>query len=167
MIRFLSSLVVLLSIAVCCGKNQYQMIKMRNRSLEPVYFLISSNVVPKVYEIARIRPITSSQIDEIKIEHADKEQTESIKHNLYRYLIEKDSMETLLTSESAGIFVNAISLQDIIRDRYNGKINVFIITESDLKNYSDKEIIDKKLYTRFKALKAEDVKEDMLILEYP
>lgn len=151
-----------------CKRGNPQVVALRNLSSENLYFLISENkVLTNTNEIARIRPITSNPFSEIKVEYEDKEQAESIKYNLHRYLIEKDSLTILLSSESAGTFVNAITIQSIIKDRYNGELNIFIITENNLKKYSDQEIIDKKLYRHFKALTAEDIKEDTLILEYP
>lgn len=150
-----------------CRRGNYQVIALRNLSSETIYFLVSENkVLTNTNEIAKVRPIISNPFSEIKVEYEDKDQAESIRHNLYRYRIERDSVGTILTSESAEIFVNAISIQSIIKDRYNGQLNIFIITENDLLKHSDQEVIDKKLYRYFKAVMAENIKEDTLTLEY-
>ena len=150
-----------------CKRGNHQVIALRNLSSETIYFLISDNkVLTNTNEIAKVRPIASDPFSEIKAEYEDKELAESIRHNLYRYRIERDSVGTILTSESAEFFANAITVKEIIENRYNGQLNIFIITENDLKKYSDKKIIDKKLYRHFKALKTEDIKEDILTLEY-
>jgi hypothetical protein len=123
-------------------------------------------VLTNTNEIAKVRPITSDPFSEIKVEYEDKEQAESIRHNLYRYRIERDSVGTILTSESAEFFTNAITVSEIIEDRYNGHLNIFIITENDLLKHSDQEVIDKKLYRHFKVVTTESIKEDTLTLEY-
>lgn len=150
-----------------CKRGNYQVIALRNLSSETIYFLISENkVLTNTNEIAKIRPITSNPFSEIKVEYEDKEQAASIRHNLYRYRIERDSSGIILTSESAEIFNNSVSVQRIIKNRYNGQLNIFIITENDLLKHSDQEVIDRKLYKHFKAVTAENIKEDTLTLEY-
>lgn len=150
-----------------CKRGNHQVVELRNLSSENIYFLISKNkVLTSPNEVAKVRPITSGSIADVKVQHEDKEQAKSIKQNLYRYQIEKDSTELILSSESSGIFVNSISIQSIINDRYNGRFYVFIITENDLLKYSDQEIINKKMYKHFKTLTAKDIEEDTLTLEY-
>ncbi len=153
-----------------CKRGTHQVVELRNSSSEAIYFLISQNkTLSSSNDIAKIRPVTPKSISEIQnrdVEYEDKEIAESVKQNLYKHRIERDSIEILLTSESAGIFVEAISVGSIIKDRYNGTLHIFIISENDLQKYSDQEIIDKKLYTYFKSLTAEDIKEDTLTLEY-
>ncbi|MEJ7645975.1 MAG: hypothetical protein WKF87_15375 [Chryseolinea sp.] len=166
MSRLLIFIVSIIAFA-SCKRGDQQIISLKNLSPENIYFLISDNKVLKnANELAKVRPITSNPFSEIKVEYAEKEQAESIRHNLYRYRIEVDSAGTILTSESAGIFVNAISIQNIIKDRYNGQLNVFVITETDLLKHSDQEVIDKKLCRHFKAIMAENIKENTLTLEY-
>lgn len=153
-----------------CKRATHQVVELRNSSSEAIYFLISQNkTLSSSNDIAKIRPMTSKSISEIQnrdVEYEDKEIAESVKQNLYKHRIERDSIEILLTSESAGIFVDAISIRSIIKDRYNGTLHIFIISENDLQKYSDQEIIDKKLYTYFKSLTVKDIKEDTLTFEY-
>lgn len=159
--------ICLLIVFVNCKRGNHQVVELRNSSSENIYFLVSKNkILTSPNEVAKVRPITSGSIEDVKAQHEDKEQEKSNKQNLYRYQIERDCVETILSSESAEIFVNAISLQSIINDRYNGYFYVFIIGENDLLKYSDQEILDKKLYKHFKTLTAKDIKEDTLTLEY-
>jgi hypothetical protein len=111
-----------------CKRGNHQVIALRNLSSENIYSLISENkVLTDPNEVSKVRPITSDPFSEIKVEYEDKEQAERIKYNLYRYRIEKDSLETLLTSGVVGIFVDANSIQNLIKDRYNGQLNIFIL----------------------------------------
>lgn len=166
MMRLLFFISILFFFASCKRGNR-QVIELRNSSLENVYFLISENkVLSNLNEIARIRPIISRSIEEINIEYEDKEQAESTKNNLFQYRIERDSIAILLSSESAGIFINSITIKRIITDRFNGQLHVFIITEHDLQKHTDQQIINKKLYKHFGTLTPEDIKEDSLTLEY-
>lgn len=89
-----------------------------------------------------------------------------IKKNLYRNLVERDSVGILLSSESVGIFVNAVTIQQIIEDRYNGSLNIFIINEADLIKNSNQEIVNKKLCKHFTTIVAEELKKDTLLVEY-
>lgn len=160
----------LLLLLLSCKRGTYQVIELRNSSLEAVYFLLSEDkILSNPNDIAKIRPATSLPISKIKdsdIEYEDMDTEERIKQNLYRYRIERGSTETLLTSESAGIFVNAISVESIIKDRYKNDLHIFLISESDLQKNSDQEIIDQKLYYYFKSLNAEDIKESTLTFIY-
>ena len=52
---------------------------------------------------------------------------------------------TTKKKQSAEIFVDATSIQTIIHHRYNGRVNVFVVKESDLSEYSDEAIIEKTL----------------------
>ncbi len=152
---------------VSCKRSKLQIITLRNLSSETIYFLISrDSVVTNTNEIAKVRPITSDPFSEIKVEYEDKELAERIGHNLYRYRIERDSVGIILTSESAGIFVNAVRVMEIIRNRYHGQLHIFIITENDLLQHSDQEVIDKKLCKHFKAVTVENIHEDTLSIEY-
>ena len=72
----------------------------------------------------------------------------------------------MLSSESAEIFVDAISIQRIINDRYNGKVNVFIVKESDLSEYSDQAIIEKKLYKYVTTLTEKSITDDTITIQY-
>src|SRR5690606_5179020 len=90
-----------------CKRATHQVVELRNSSSEAIYFLISQNkTLSSSNDIAKIRPMTSKSISEIQnrdVEYEDKEIAESVKQNLYKHRIERDSIEILLTSESAGI----------------------------------------------------------------
>jgi hypothetical protein len=107
-------------------------------------------------EIAKIRPLLVE----------DNEVANSIRDYSHRYQIERDSLGIIMTSESAELFVNILPIQSIIKDRYNGRLNIFTISENALFDHSDQDIIGKKLYKHFKTITAEQIKEDTLALEY-
>lgn len=156
-----------LTVFVSCKRENHQVVALINLSSQNIYFIASKNkVLTGPSEVAKVRPITSDPFSEIRVEYEDKEQAESIKHNLFRYKVESDSVETILTSEGVAIFNNSVSIQRIIKDRYNGELHVFIITENDLLKHTDEEIIAEKLYKHFTTLTPEDIKEDSLTLKY-
>jgi hypothetical protein len=158
--------------ATHCKRGTHQTIELKNSSSESVYYLISKNIEPDENEISKIRPAAYESFTENKKDHGHAKSDEDstmrmrIKQNLYRYRIERNASAIILSSESAEIYVNIISIQSIIKDRYNGEANVFIIKERDLERNSDKEIIAKKLCTHFVSLNEGNLTHDTLILEY-
>ncbi len=152
---------------VGCQRGDHQVILLKNLSAKDIYFLISKNkILTNKDDIARIRPIVARKLQETNSNSVNNQVEHSRKQSLFRFLIEKDSIEVILTSEAAGIYVNAITIKSIIKDRFDGQINIFIINENDLIKHSDQEIIDKKLYKYFKTLTLEDIVADTLTLEY-
>ncbi len=81
-------------------------------------------------------------------------------------LIETNGSAMLLSSESAEMFANSISIQRIINDRYNGEFNVFLIEPNVLLGHTDQEIVEGKLYTFFVRLTERDITADTVILKY-
>ena len=142
---------------VSCKRGERQIITLRNSSLENIYFLVSGNsILSDPNEIGDIRPIIVQ----------DTEVANSIKGYSHRHQIAKDSLKIIINSESAEIFTDIVSIQSIIKDRYNGQLNIFIINENKVLTYSDQDIIDKKLYKHFKTITAEQMNADTLALEY-
>jgi hypothetical protein len=117
-------------------------------------------------KIGQVRPKSSIPLNAGNEDFDQKIEYDGLKHSLYRYLIEKDSSEILLTSEAVSIFVDAISLQEIIADRFNGELSIFIITGQDLMNFTDQEIMTKGKYSYFKSIKSDEIISDTLTLEY-
>lgn len=133
------------------------MITLRNSSSENIYFIVSENgVLSDPNEVAKVRPLMVE----------DMEVAAHIRGYSHRYQIERDSLGTIMTSESAEIFANTVPIQSIIKNRYNGRLNIFVIAESDLFNYSDQDIVDRELYKHLKTVTDEQVKEDTMALEY-
>lgn len=149
-----------LIVCVGCKRGEKQRIEVRNLSSQNVYFALSKNNNLSSNDIAFIRPINSVSVEQLNNENSDN------KRYFYPYLIEKDSLTTIISSESAGIFVNKITIQSIINDRFDGKVNVFIVKEKDLSSFTDEEIVSKSLYKFFKTITADDMTQDVLILEY-
>ncbi|MCW5910033.1 MAG: hypothetical protein KIT62_03105 [Cyclobacteriaceae bacterium] len=156
-------------ILLSCRKGIHQEIAIKNLSLGNVYFLISENeILSNPDEMASIRPKTSAPDSLMDIAYfKDRETAEMIKESLYRNRIERDSLVTILSSESAGIFIDAVSIQRIINDRYKGKIHIFIIPEKILLLHPDNEIINNKLYQNFKTLTAGEIEDLKMIFVYP
>lgn len=151
---------------VSCKQRNHQIIELKNSSSGNIYFLISKNSTPVSDEIQKIRPISASPISDLKVMSIENDSLKVIKKNLYRNLVERDSVGILLSSESVGIFVNAVTIQQIIEDRYNGSLNIFIINEADLIKNSNQEIVNKKLCKHFTTIVAEELKKDTLLVEY-
>lgn len=147
-----------------CKRGNRQEILLRNLSSEDIYFLLSKNqLLTDPNDITNIRPKVVWKLDDVKM---DQKEAKSTKLSLYRNLIQRDSLEVILTSGSMAIFVDGVTIQSIIKDRFGGQMNIFIITQNHLGDYSDQEIIDQKLYKFVKTLSVEDIKSDMLVLEY-
>lgn len=147
-----------------CKRGNRQEILLRNLSSEDIYFLLSKNqLLTDPNDITNIRPKVAWRLDDVKM---DQNEAKSTKLSLYRNLIQRDSLEVILTSGSMAIFVDAVTIQSIIKDRFGGQMNIFIITENHLGGYSEQEIIDQKLYKFVKTLSVEDIKSDTIVLEY-
>jgi len=162
MIRVLIAFCLLTGL-VSCKRGMHQQVRLKNASSETVYFVISpDSILSNPNDISRIRPITTKS-DYSKI---SKDQDSIWKETLYRNRIEKGKSGILLSSESAEIFVDAISVKGIVNDRYNGKVNVFVIKESDLSEYSDRSIIEMKLYQYVTTLTEKSITADTTTLQY-
>jgi len=162
MIRVLISFCLVAGL-VNCGRGRHQQVQLKNASSETVYFVISpDSILSNPNDILRIRPITAKS-DYSRI---NKDQDSIWKETLYRYRIEKGNSGILLSSESAEIFVDAISVKRIINDQYNGKVNVFVIKESDLSEYSDKSIIEMKHYHYVTTLTEKSLTGDTTTIQY-
>lgn len=162
-----TTFIISLFVFVACKTGNHQMILLKNLSSEDIFFLISKDKVLKnTDDIAGIRPKIPWQLVETKTNQDDKEEVESTKQSLFRYLVEKDSLGVILTSGSAEIFLDAVTIKSIIKDRFDGQVNIFIITKNDLYKFSDQEILDQKMYRFFKTLNTDNVNTDTLTLEY-
>lgn len=157
LLRRLPAIVVFAIVFTGCKRRGQQIITLRNLSSENICFLISEKtILSDPNEIAKVRPMVVE----------DKEVANDIRDYSHRYQIERDSLGIIMTSESAELFVNIVPIQSIINDRYNGRLNIFIINENRLFAHSDEDIIDEKLYKHFKTVTAEQVIGDTLALEY-
>lgn len=168
MIRVLIGFCLLAGL-VSCKPGRHQQVQLENASSETIYFVISpDSILSNPNDIWRIRPITAesdlSRISDITFK--EDQDSVSIKHNLYRYRIEKGTSAIMLSSESAEFFVDAISIQRIINDRYNGNVNVFAVKENDLSEYSDGAIIEKKLYKYVTTLTEKSITSDTTTIQY-
>jgi hypothetical protein len=152
-----TSLLVLVVFSSCGGRNP-QAIFLQNSSDENVYFVISSDSLnPSEEEISSIRPSSYLGYDE---------SVDDQFRDLYRNLIPKGAVLPIITSESSEVFVNSVSIQSIIRNRYQGKLSVFVISERDLAAKSDQEIIEEQLAQKLRTLTIEDISDDTVSLVY-
>lgn len=152
-----TSLLVLVVFSSCGGRNP-QAIFLQNSSDENVYFVISSDSLnPSEEEISSIRPSSYLGYDE---------SVDDQYRDLYRNLIPKGAVLPIITSESSEVFVNSVSIQSIIRNRYQGKLSVFVISERDLAAKSDQEIIEEQLAQKLRTLTIEDISDDTVSLVY-
>jgi hypothetical protein len=143
-----------------CERNSHQAVVMKNWSSETIYFILSANEeIVDPYEIANLRSM-------ILAPRTLKMRVEEMYEKLERFRIPAGNSAMILSSESAGIFVNAITIKSIIEDRYSGKIHIFIIKERDLKNYPDNEILERKMLRHFTTIMAEGIDKDIFMLEY-
>jgi hypothetical protein len=162
MIRILIGFCLLAGL-VSCKRGKHQLLQLKNASAETIYFVISpDSILSNPNDIWGIRP-KSAKSDLSRI---SEDQDSIRKQILYRYRIAKGESEIMLTSGSAEIFVDAISIQSIINNRYNGKLNVFVIKESDLSGYSDQAIIEKKLYKYVTTLTEKSITGDTTTIQY-
>jgi hypothetical protein len=152
-----TSLLVLVVFSSCVGRKP-QAIFLQNSSDENVYFILSSDSLnPSDGEISSIRPSSYLGYDE---------SVDDQFRGLYRNLIPKGAVLPIIKSESSEVFVNIVSIQSIIRNRYQGKLSVFVISERDLAEHSDQEIIEKQLAQKLRTLTIEDISEDTVSLVY-
>lgn len=152
-----TSLLVLVVFSSCGGRNP-QAIFLQNSSDENVYFILSSDSLnPSEEEISSIRPSSYLGYDE---------SVDDQFRDLYRNLLPKGAVLPIITSESSEVFVNSVSIQSIIRNRYQGKLSVFVISERDLAENSDQEIIEKQLAQKLQTLTIEDISDDKVSLAY-
>lgn len=167
-IRLLLIYLSLIASSISCEVRKHQAIVLKNLSLKTIYYLVSdSKELSNPCHIAKIRPRYFDYFSgDSDVSDSSDELSESIDHNLYPQRIKKGDFRTLISSESNGIFVNSISIQEIIQDRYNGKLHVFVISEENLIKYSDQEIIDKKAYEKVREIRIGDIEGDSLVIEY-
>lgn len=155
--KSVTSLLVLV-VSFSCGGRNPQAIFLQNASDENVYFILSSDSLnPSEEEISSIRPSSYLGYDE---------SVDDQFRDLYRNLIPKGAVLPIITSESSEVFVNSVSIQSIIRNRYQGKLSVFVISERDLAAKSDQEIIEKQLAQKLQTLTIEDISDDTVSLAY-
>lgn len=153
-----------ISILFGCKRGPQGVVALKNASQENVYFIVSASPVLNDHDVSMARPVKRNPG---VVDSAGKSELDAAaRWNLYRYLVEKDSTRSIVLSESAGIFVNSISVASIIEDRYNGAMNIFVINESDLLDHTDEEVIKGRLYTLIRTLKPSDVRHDTLLLTY-
>jgi hypothetical protein len=156
---------------VNCKRNRHQVVELKNLSSQTVYYLISKNrTITNANEIADIRPKSYESFIESEknqIHVLDEEDSlMRLKQNLFQYRIEANASTVVMSSESAEIYVDKISIQSIIKDRYNGEANIFLIKSRDLEENSDVEIIERKLYIHLISLTEEDITRDTVVIEY-
>lgn len=170
--RLIIILIIVTSV-VGCKRGPHQVILLKNSSADTIYYILSEDsTLTNLREIADVRPITSQslssfekELKNINTKNQQEDSLERYKNALYRYRIGKGEVVVLISSESAEIFVDATSIQNIIKHRYNGKANVFIIRGDDLEKFTDNEIADQKNLP-FLSLKEENISGDSLMLEY-
>lgn len=163
--------IIFIFLLVGCHKGDKQIIEIENKSVNNIYFLISKDsIIKDTNTIKMIRPRTlESFLEQEKRANHVKNKADSLirlKNYMYQYRIEPNNSKVVLSSESTEIFINTISLKEIIKNQYTNKANIFIIKESDLKLYSDKEIINEKKYEIFLSLTDKDIIKDTLIFKY-
>lgn len=153
-----------------CKKGEPQRIEISNKSLQNIYYFVSKNSVllPNQIQIIRPKSIKSFLEQEKKFIHV-KNTEDSLaraKNYIYSFRIEANTSMTIISSESAGTSVNSISLKEVIKRQYNGQANVFLIKESYLNQYSNAEIIKKKLYKRFLTIEDKDISKNVMVFDY-
>ena len=153
---------------VSCKHGRHQQVQLKNVSEETVYFVTSADsILSNPNDINRIRPVTfESDLSSIGDTALKRRDQDRIEQNLYRYRVERGDSAIILSSESAEIFVDAISIRSIIRNRYSGRLNIFIVKERDLSEYSDEVIIKQGLYKYVTTLTEQNVTDDLITIQY-
>jgi hypothetical protein len=155
-----------------CKRAPHQQIQLKNTSSAAIYFLVSADsILSNSNDIWQIRPITTesdlSKIDELLARAKDDPDLYvRMNRNLYRYRIAASDSAILISSESAEIFVDAMSVHTIINQRYNGQMNVFVISEKDLSENSDETIIERKLYRHVARVTEKSMTGDTTTIQY-
>jgi PBP1b-binding outer membrane lipoprotein LpoB len=150
--------ILLFVVFFSCNVRNPQAVFLKNSSDENIYFILSTDSLnPTEKEISVIRPASYLGYEEIADEQF---------RGLYQHLIPKGAVLPIVTSESSEVFVNSVSIQSIIKNRYQGKLSVFVLSEKDLAANSDQEIIEKQLAQKTLTLKIDDILEDTVLFVY-
>lgn len=163
--------ILFIFLLVGCRKGIKQIIEIENKSENNIYFLISKDSIIKdnnTIKMIRPRTLASFLEQEKRVNHLENKADSLIrlKNYMYPYRIEPNNSKIILSSESTEMFINTISIKEIIKNQYNNKANVFIIKERDLNLYSDKEIINEKKYEIFLSLTDKEIIKDTLLFKY-
>src|SRR5262245_41431628 len=100
-----------------CKRGNHQVVLLKNQSRESVCFIVTENdILKNPDEIARLR--TQGSIGQIDTDFENEELAKRARYSMFRNGVERDSMAVVLTSESAGVFLNSITIEGIIDNRY-------------------------------------------------
>jgi hypothetical protein len=155
---------IILVFVLACKKGEKQKITLVNESSENIYFLLSKEkVLTNISDISNVIKMNLLQENNAQFNSNAKRLNEEFNPN--NNFIKKGDSAILITSESTGIFLNSITIKSIIKERFNSVLNIYIITENDLLNHSEQEIIDKKLFKLFKSVTANEINEDETVIK--
>jgi hypothetical protein len=155
---------IILVFILACKKGEKQKITLLNESSKNIYFLLSKEkLITNISDISNVLKMNLWQENESQSNNNAKRLNEEF--NPKNHFIKKGDSAILITSESTGIFLNSITIKSIIKERFNGVLNIYIIAENDLLNHSEHEIIDKKLFKLFKSVTANDINEDETVFK--
>lgn len=85
---------------------------------------------------------------------------------MFPFRIKIDSEKRIFESMSEEIAINVISIQQRINGDYDGKLNIFIVKAKDLNNFSDKKIVEEKLYKKIVSFTEKDTISDSIFVQF-
>ena len=162
--------ILILLIFFSCEGGTFQEIILSNNTENNIYYFLGRNEISES-DIKKIRPLKNSEIVKFykyyKIQfESKKDSIENFEKMKTKYLVKGNDKKTIITSGNVKIFKNKKSIQQIINNEYLGKIKIFIVKESDLDLFSDKEIISKNLFIEFITIEEKDIDKNKIILEF-
>jgi hypothetical protein len=115
---------IILIFLLACKKGEKQKITLLNESSENIYFLLSKEkVLTNISDTSNIVKMNLLQENESQFNTNAKRLIEEFNPN--NNFIEKGESAILITSESTGIFLNSITIKSIIKERFNGALNIY------------------------------------------
>lgn len=163
--KILTFLVLLTS----CKGGVHQEIVLINNSSKNIHYILHGDSIPIKYKINAIRAKNDNEIAEHFKNLRNYSLFDSLEISLgmkIPYLLYPSTFKSIFTSKGIKIFNDKESIQQQINEQYNGRLQILIIDDKDLKVYSNEEIIEKKLYKQFVTLTEKDIIKDTLIFEY-
>jgi hypothetical protein len=85
---------------------------------------------------------------------------------MFPFRIKKDSEKRIFESMSEDVAINIISMQQRIKENYDGKLNIYVIKANDLISFSDNQIINNKLYKKVKSFTEKDILSDSILVKF-
>lgn len=161
--------ILFILLIVGCKGGVHQEILLLNKSNSSIHCILYSDTTLNISEIESLRPETDITIKEhfkSLANYSKNDSLEIVESLKTKGTIKPNTSKIILASSYVGIFRNKESIKSLIKNHYNGKVHIFILKSEYLNNYSNKEIIEKKLYKQFVTLTEKDIIKDTLIFEY-